>query len=97
MKDLIYLPEIIELFCQGHFQPRLAQQLLIRIVTLFCFTLFEVFTMSTKLQHYLNPLHIYCRLRDMGIAKGIALGLCRVYERIIFKPLLVKSHINIQG
>ena len=46
--------------------------------------------MSTNLQHYLNPLHIYCRLRDMGIAKKIALRLCRLYERVIFKPLLVK-------
>jgi len=43
------------------------------------------------LKHYLNPLHIYCRLRDMGIARGWAISVCRIYERSIFRPLLVKE------
>ena len=43
------------------------------------------------LKHYFNPLHIYCRLRDMGIAKGRAISVCRIYERSIFRPLLVKE------
>lgn len=47
--------------------------------------------MSSRLQHYLNPLHIYCRLRDMGIAKQMALFICRLYERFIFRPLLPLS------
>ncbi len=46
--------------------------------------------MSTNLQHYLNPLHVYCRMRDMGMAKKLALYLCQIYERTIFRPLLAK-------
>jgi len=36
----------------------------------------------------MNPLHIYCRLRDIGIAKGTAMFLCRIYECCIFKHFL---------
>jgi hypothetical protein len=43
--------------------------------------------MTERLQHYLNPLHIYCRLRDLGVAKEQATCLCRFYERFIFKYL----------
>ncbi|TET93070.1 MAG: hypothetical protein E3J46_00320 [Desulfobacteraceae bacterium] len=43
------------------------------------------------IKHYMNPLHIYCRLRDIGIAKGLALFMCRNYERSIFKLFLVKK------
>jgi hypothetical protein len=46
------------------------------------------------LKHYFNPLHIYCRLRDMGIAKGRVISVCRIYERSIFRPLLVKETLN---
>ncbi|MCG2776681.1 MAG: hypothetical protein L6406_13485 [Desulfobacterales bacterium] len=35
------------------------------------------------LQHYLNPLHIYCRLMNLGLAKDLAIFLCRFYERAI--------------
>jgi hypothetical protein len=44
--------------------------------------------MSTFWQHYLNPLHIFCRLREVGIPKTIAIFLCQFYERAIFYPLL---------
>ncbi len=47
--------------------------------------------MSTKLQHYLNPLHVYCRMRDIGMAKKMALNLSQIYERTIFKPFLMKG------
>ena len=50
----------------------------------------EILLMSHKLQHYLNPLHVYCRMRDMGIAKETARYLCRIYERAIFRPFLGK-------
>ena len=43
--------------------------------------------MPSILQHYLNPLHIYCRLRDIGMTKELATCLCRFYERFIFKCL----------
>jgi len=50
-----------------------------------------------ELKHYVNPLHIYCRLRDMGIAKGCAMSLCRTYERSIFRPLIVKEILTGQS
>lgn len=39
--------------------------------------------MKTKIQHYLNSLHVYCRLRDVGISKSRALALVSIYERLI--------------
>jgi hypothetical protein len=47
--------------------------------------------MKRILQHYLNPLHIYCRLRDLGMAKGPAIFLCRIYEFAIFRYFSVKG------
>jgi hypothetical protein len=45
--------------------------------------------MNQTIQHHMNPLHVYCRLRNMGMSKSIAGFLCRRYERTIFKHLLV--------
>jgi len=45
--------------------------------------------MNTTLKHYLNPLHVYCRLRDLGLAKGVAIFLCRFYERTLFNFFVV--------
>lgn len=42
---------------------------------------------KTKIQHLLNPLHIYCRLRDLGISKQKCNKLCRLYEKHIVKKL----------
>ncbi len=47
--------------------------------------------MNATLKHYLNPLHIYCRLREIGMAKDKAVALCSFYERYIFKCFLVKT------
>jgi hypothetical protein len=44
--------------------------------------------MVKKLEHYMNPLHIYCRLRDFGLPKNSAICFCRIYELKIFKYLL---------
>ncbi|MBW1680187.1 MAG: hypothetical protein JRH05_11045 [Deltaproteobacteria bacterium] len=41
--------------------------------------------MGSALKHYMNPLHIYCRLRDLGLGKGSAAFLCRFYERAVFR------------
>ena len=46
--------------------------------------------MGRAIKHYMNPLHIYCRLRELGLAKARAESLCRIYERIIFKHLMAK-------
>lgn len=46
--------------------------------------------MSPLLQHHLNPLHVFCRLRNIGIAKTPATFLCMLYERLIFNIFFVK-------
>jgi len=43
--------------------------------------------MGKTLQHYLNPLHVYCRLRDLGLSKDLAVFLCKFYERTVFRHL----------
>ncbi|BAH74889.1 hypothetical protein DMR_13980 [Solidesulfovibrio magneticus RS-1] len=40
------------------------------------------------LQHRLNPMHMYCRLMDFGLARRNARRLCSVYERFIYRGLL---------
>ena len=47
--------------------------------------------MVATLKHYLNPLHIYCRLRDIGMSKGLAMSMCRIYERVVFKYFLPRE------
>ncbi|WP_243310724.1 hypothetical protein [Fundidesulfovibrio agrisoli] len=34
------------------------------------------------LQHILNPAHVYCRLRDLGLGRVKARRMTRVYARI---------------
>ena len=47
--------------------------------------------MVIAVKHHMNPLHVYCRLRDIGIGKGSAIFLCRIYECVFFKRFLVKK------
>jgi hypothetical protein len=46
--------------------------------------------MSSVIQHYLNPLHVYCRLRNLGLGKKQAAFICRIYEQIIFRIFILK-------
>ncbi len=39
-------------------------------------------------QHFLNPLHMYCRLKDMGLAGPTAHRMCLVYERFIYRHII---------
>jgi hypothetical protein len=39
------------------------------------------------LQHRLNPLHMYCRLLDMGLSKRLSSIICRYYEVLIYRWL----------
>jgi len=39
------------------------------------------------LQHYLNPVHVFCRMRSLGISKKIAVWISGQYELIVYKPL----------
>ncbi len=45
-------------------------------------------TMRCHLQHLLNPLHVYCRLQDAGLAESLARRLCCAYERAVYRRLL---------
>ena len=40
------------------------------------------------LQHQLNPVHMYCRLMDFGVAKERARLVCSMYEKFIYRSLL---------
>lgn len=40
------------------------------------------------LQHALNPLHVYCRLRDSGLPPAQAQRVCRLYERFVYRLVL---------
>lgn len=39
------------------------------------------------LQHLFNPLHMYCRLKDIGLGAPAAQRMCRAYERYIYRFL----------
>ena len=43
--------------------------------------------MRAKLQHYFNPLHIYCRLRELRIRKSWAMTFAHYYELVYVKVL----------
>ena len=40
------------------------------------------------LQHLLNPLHLYCRLKQAGLTEPLARKLCEAYERALYRRLL---------
>ena len=39
------------------------------------------------LQHLLNPLHLYCRLRDFGVGALKAQRMCGAYAKIVYRLL----------
>ena len=50
-------------------------------------------------QHYFNPLHVYFRLRDLGVPQGAAISLSRFYEfnvlrRFWFAPEKARLEIS---
>jgi len=38
-------------------------------------------------QHVFNPLHVYCRLRQIGMETASAQRVCFVYERYVYRIL----------
>ncbi len=38
----------------------------------------------STLQHYFNPLHFYCRLRDLGLGGPLARKICGMYQRYLY-------------
>jgi hypothetical protein len=49
--------------------------------------------MINAIKHYLNPLHIYCRLRDTGLSKKKAIFIGSLYEDLFFRHFLIR-HIS---
>ncbi|MFH0810663.1 MAG: hypothetical protein V2A77_09405 [Pseudomonadota bacterium] len=41
-------------------------------------------TIKQTLRHYLNPLHVFCHLRRLGLDKKTSLRMARLYERYLF-------------
>jgi hypothetical protein len=39
----------------------------------------------SRFQHRFNPLHIYCRLRHMGVADRAARAMTGCYERTFYR------------
>jgi hypothetical protein len=37
--------------------------------------------MVIAVKHHMNPRHVYCRLRDIGIRKGPAIFLCQILDK----------------
>jgi hypothetical protein len=48
-------------------------------------------SMMGKARHYMNPLHVYCRLRGLGVSHGTAKYVCRSYERYLFQHIFLKK------
>ena len=42
---------------------------------------------ESKVQHYGASLHIYCRIRDLGVPKPLAMWIGKAYESIIHRIL----------
>ena len=42
-------------------------------------------------QHSMNVLHLYCRMRELGVSKDMAAGLCRWVERfsLVYKLMYI--------
>jgi len=43
--------------------------------------------MKETLRHYLNPLHVFCRLKSCGMPNTTAKLFCGVYERVYSRIL----------
>lgn len=45
-------------------------------------------SLRRHLQHLLNPLHLYCRLKEAGLAEPLARRLSQAWERTLYRRLL---------
>ncbi|WP_243547248.1 hypothetical protein [Pseudodesulfovibrio tunisiensis] len=39
-------------------------------------------------QHVFNPLHVFCRLRQVGFSGRFARRFCRMYERNVYRFMI---------
>jgi hypothetical protein len=49
-----------------------------------------------KIQHDFNPLHLYCRLIERGLGKGLSMSICRYYEALIYSWLVWFTVVAVQ-
>ncbi len=42
----------------------------------------------SRLQHRFNPLHVYCRLRTIGVADKAARVVTSCYEKMLYRLVL---------
>jgi hypothetical protein len=54
-----------------------------------------VVTFMLSVQHTMNPLHIYCRLMDLGLGKRISLLVIKCYEHFLYQWLIHLTTISI--
>jgi hypothetical protein len=45
-------------------------------------------SIRSHLQHRLNPLHVYCRLRGLGVAHSPARVVSYCYEKMLYRLVL---------
>jgi len=51
--------------------------------------------MRAKIQHRLNPLHVYCRLVDRGLGRRFSSRLCWYYEKLLYRRLNTVAAISV--
>jgi hypothetical protein len=51
-------------------------------------------TLMLSVQHAMNPLHIYCRLMDLGLGKRISLLVIKCYEHLLYQWLIHLTTIS---
>ena len=39
-------------------------------------------------QHYMNPLHVHCRLVEIGFNKNLSISICKYYQVLIYSWLV---------
>jgi hypothetical protein len=42
-----------------------------------------------KLKHKFNPLHVYCRMREVKVPKSVSIFICKKYEVVIFNHIFM--------
>lgn len=50
-----------------------------------------------QLQHVLNPLHVYCRLKEAGLTEAVARRLTETYERAFYRRVLSHGAASVKG
>lgn len=50
-----------------------------------------MYRLRLVVRHVFNPLHVFCRLRDVGVCGPMAMRVCRVYERWLYNPFRTRG------